>query len=84
MQKIYFIDYYASGSKRSGNMDMALGWWMNTKEKIFWHGGNTSGFSTSLGFSKEKELVVVVLANTQNFKEREPLANAIWLEHLED
>ncbi|MCL2355498.1 MAG: beta-lactamase family protein, partial [Oscillospiraceae bacterium] len=25
-------DYYASGSKRSGNMDMALGWWMNTKE----------------------------------------------------
>ena len=77
-------EYYASGGKASGNMDMALGWWLNMREKIWWHGGNTSGFATSLAFTKEKEFAVVVLANIQEYKEREPLANAILLENWED
>ena len=69
------------GGKRTG-MDMGLGWWLNPTDKIFWHGGNTNGFATSLAFAKEKEFAVVVLANVGEYAERESLTNSIILDLL--
>ena len=75
-------EYQAKGQKDSG-MDMALGWWLNVDEKVWWHGGNTSGFATSLAFSKEKKFACVILANIQDYAEREALGNAVLLENWE-
>ena len=69
--------------KKTG-MDTGLGWWLNPKDKIFWHGGNTNGFATSLAFTKEKEFAVVILANVGEHKEREPLTNSIILDLLKE
>ena len=74
-------EYQAKGQKDS--MAMALGWWLNPDEKILWHFGNTSGFATSLAFSKEKDFAVVILANVQDYEEREPLLNVVLLENWE-
>ena len=76
-------EYQAKGQKDSG-MDMALGWWLNVEEKVLWHGGNTSGFATSFGFSKEKDFALVILANTQDFAERQPIFNAVLTENWDD
>ena len=74
-------EYQAKGQK--DGMTMALGWRLNPDEKIWWHFGNTSGFATSLAFSKEKDFAVVILANIQDYAEREPLLNAVLLENWE-
>lgn len=76
--------YQAAGNEKSGGMDMALGWWLNTREKIWWHGGNTSGFATSLAFIKETDFAAVILANIQDYEERSPLGNEILLANGND
>ena len=73
-------EYQSPGAKDS-HVDMALGWWLNNNDKIWLHGGNTSGFATSLAFNKEKDFALVILANIQNYEEREPLGNAVLLEN---
>jgi len=73
-------EYHAKGSENT-DMDMALGWWLNTREKIWWHGGNTNGFASSMAFTKEKDFAVVILANVESYEEREPLGNAVLLEN---
>lgn len=62
---------YTDGCK---HFSMGLGWWIDKKNPdIFFHGGNTEGFSSMLAFDKKKNSAVVILANIQHFKEREAL-----------
>jgi len=77
-------DYQAPGGKGSGNMDMALGWWFNTRDKICWHAGNVNGCATSLSFTKGKDFAIVALANVYSYDEREPLTNAVLLENWDN
>jgi len=44
---------------------VGLGWHQVKGEGWFWHNGKTGGFSSFAGFQREKDLAVVVLANTQ-------------------
>jgi len=74
---------YAKGDE-DYKMDMGLGWWLNSREKLFWHGGNTDGFSTALMFSKEKESAIVILMNVADYKERELITNAVWAGNWEN
>jgi len=73
-------EYHAPRGENVSNF-MGLGWWGDTQEKIFGHGGNTSGFATYLLFSKEKDFAVVILANISDYEEREPLGNAVLSEN---
>lgn len=75
--------HHGKGAVNSG-MDMALGWWLNADEKIWWHAGNTNGCATSLAFAKEKDFACVVLANVQSYAEREQLGNEILLANWDE
>ncbi|MCB0570929.1 MAG: beta-lactamase family protein [Phaeodactylibacter sp.] len=63
------------GSIWHGNA-MGLGWWHNLEGEgphFIWHGGGTGGYSAFIGFSKERNRAVVVLANISG---SHPLARA--------
>jgi CubicO group peptidase (beta-lactamase class C family) len=44
--------------------DLALGWHVRREPHLVWHNGQTGGYHSWAGFSPEKKLGVVVLANT--------------------
>ncbi len=46
------------------SMSIALGWHLNTKEKVLWHNGQTGGFQCHMAFEKEQKVGVVILSNT--------------------
>ena len=50
----------------SGKQDMALGWRIQQvgNEQYLHHAGGTGGFRSFVGFSKEKQLGLVILSNT--------------------
>ena len=55
--------------KRAKNRETGLYWQLDTNKKgqlITWHNGGTGGFSTFCGFIKEKNIAVVILANSEN------------------
>ncbi len=47
---------------------MALGWnvgqLISTRERLYWHHGATGGYRAFIGFVKDSETAVVVLANS--------------------
>jgi hypothetical protein len=45
---------------------IGLGWQIDKKDGIIWHNGGTGGYRSYLGFTKDKSLGVVVLANSAN------------------
>lgn len=50
----------------SGRENTAMGWYIkkNTGGNLFWHQGATYGFGSFMGFVKEQNCAVVILANT--------------------
>jgi D-alanyl-D-alanine-carboxypeptidase/D-alanyl-D-alanine-endopeptidase len=45
---------------------IGLGWQIDTLGGIIWHNGGTGGYRSYMGFTKDKTLGVVVLANSAN------------------
>ena len=67
---------------KSKNNDMGLGWWIDKKNPdVYYHGGNTEGFASMLGFDKKKKTAVVILTNVMHYKGRTQLFDDI-LENL--
>jgi CubicO group peptidase (beta-lactamase class C family) len=55
--------------KQGAMSETGLYWQLNINKKgqlITWHNGGTGGFSTFCGFIKEKNIAVVILANSEN------------------
>jgi CubicO group peptidase (beta-lactamase class C family) len=55
--------------KQGATSETGLFWQLNINKKgqlITWHNGGTGGFSTFCGFIKEKNMAVVILANSNN------------------
>jgi CubicO group peptidase (beta-lactamase class C family) len=50
------------------NMGMALGWNVgqlySARVRLYWHHGATGGYRAFIGFAKESETAVVILANS--------------------
>ena len=60
--------YLSIGDKKyaktsNSEYDMGLGWILDTKNNIIWHNGGTYGFNCFIGFEKENEIAVAVMAN---------------------
>jgi CubicO group peptidase (beta-lactamase class C family) len=59
---------HKSTLKRSNNRETGLYWQLDNNKKgqlVTWHNGGTGGFSTFCGFIREKNIAVVVLANSE-------------------
>jgi CubicO group peptidase (beta-lactamase class C family) len=55
--------------KRGAKNETGLYWQLDVNKKgqiVTWHNGGTGGFSTFCGFIKEKNIAVVMLANSEN------------------
>lgn len=57
------IGYEKYAQTSNPEYNMGLGWILDTKNNIIWHNGETYGFNCFIGFDKEKEIAVVVMAN---------------------
>lgn len=47
------------------NMAVGMNWIVDQKRNVIWHNGGTGGYSSFMGFNKEKQIGVVVLSNYQ-------------------
>lgn len=59
----------------SDNLSIAYGWHIlkGPNNKVIWHNGATGGFQTFIGFNKEKNVGVILMANTAHRTETEPV-----------
>ncbi|MBC7475559.1 MAG: serine hydrolase, partial [Candidatus Sericytochromatia bacterium] len=51
------------------NFGIGLGWHITkikTGDKVIWHNGATAGFTSFIGFIKDKKVGVVILSNSSN------------------
>ncbi len=65
--KLAFAATHKKRKEFGEKVDIGLGWILSTSKEdlpIIWHNGGTGGYRTFAGFSKEKDLAVVVLSNT--------------------
>lgn len=42
---------------------IGIGWFIDTKNNIIWHGGGTRNFNSYMAFDKEKQIGIVILSN---------------------
>ena len=67
-----------------GTHNTGLGWFINPTTKSHWHVGNTDGFASAIGITKEKDFALVTLANVSDYEERMPLIDEIVLANWGD
>lgn len=47
------------------DLSVGMNWILDKKKQIIWHNGGTGGYSSFIGFNKEKQLGLVILSNYQ-------------------
>ncbi len=80
-----FLDYHLYGNtevlaltrketfQKDERISMGLGWSIlnaKNKEKIYWHGGGTGGFTSYVLLSPESDIGIVILSNVSAFHQR--------------
>ncbi|RSK26116.1 class A beta-lactamase-related serine hydrolase [Bacillus sp. HMF5848] len=60
--------------KEKSDLNVGMNWIVNQKKDIFWHNGGTAGYSSFVGFSKQKQTGMVILSNYEtSFSKKESL-----------